>query len=264
MIMRIARTALVAGAVAGILAWGAHQLRAVPLILQAETYELAASDPRVEEPGGSRRQNIGGGDSPAAPASIPSPAAPAALPLAANAQAVHPDAHADNPLRRHALGFLASALVGIGYAFILVGAIVLRGQRVDWRAGALWGLGGFVAFAAAPALGLPPELPGMSAAAVGPRQVWWLATALASAAGLAALVFAGRIPWRAAGAVLVVLPHLVGAPKIVPESGPLPAELAAEFAIVALLTSAMFWLALGATAGHLLGRSEPSAQAETA
>ena len=68
----------------------------------------------------------------------------------------------------------------------------------------------------------------------------------------------------AAGAVLVVLPHLVGAPKIVPESGPLPAELAAEFAVVALLTSAMFWLALGATAGHLLGRSEPSAQAETA
>ena len=255
MIMRIARTALVAGAVAGILAWGAHQLRAVPLILQAETYELAASDPRVEEPGGSRRQNIGGGDS---------PAAPAALPLAANAQAVHPDAHADNPLRRHALGFLASALVGIGYAFILVGAIVLRGQRVDWRAGALWGLGGFVAFAAAPALGLPPELPGMSAAAVGPRQVWWLATALASAAGLAALVFAGRIPWRAAGAVLIVLPHLVGAPKIAPESAFLPAELAAEFAIVALLTSAMFWLALGATAGHLLGRSEPSAQAETA
>jgi len=243
MITRIARTALVAGAVAGVLAWGAHQLRAVPLILQAETYEQAAE--------------------------ISSPAAPAALPAAANAaganvHAAHPDAHADNPLRRHALGFLTSALVGIGYAFILVGAIVLRGRTVDWRAGALWGLGGFVAFAAAPALGLPPELPGMSAAAIGPRQAWWLATALATAAGLAALVFAGRITWRAAGAVLIVLPHLVGAPKIVPESGPLPAELAAEFAIVALLTSAAFWLALGATAGHLLGRSEPSAQAETA
>ncbi|MEK7246611.1 MAG: CbtA family protein [Pseudomonadota bacterium] len=235
MITRIARTALAAGAVAGFLAWGAHQLRAVPLILQAETYEQAAS----------------------------SAAAAATAPIA-NAQAAHPDAHADNPLRRHALGFLTSALVGIGYAFILVGAIVLSGRTVDWRAGALWGLGGFVAFAAAPALGLPPELPGMSAAAVGPRQAWWLATALASAAGLAAVVFAQRIPWRAAGAVLIVLPHLVGAPRIAPESGLLPAELAAEFAVVALLTSAMFWLALGATAGHLLGRTEPSAEAERA
>lgn len=243
MITRIARTALVAGAVAGILAWGAHQLRAVPLILQAETYEQAAE-------------------------SSASAAAPPAAPSPAPAASAHPGAqaaaHADNPLRRHAIGFLTSALVGIGYAFILVGAIVLRGRTVDWRAGALWGLGGFVAFAAAPALGLPPELPGMSAAAVGPRQAWWLATALATAAGLAALVFAGRIPWRAAGAVLILLPHLVGAPKIVPESGPLPAELAAEFATQALLTSAMFWLALGATAGYLLDRSEPSAQAETA
>ena len=234
MIARIARTALIAGAIAGIFAWGAHQLRAVPLILEAETYEHAA-----------------GSTAASAPAAISHPGAQAA-------------AHDDNPLRRHALGFLASALVGIGYAFVLVGAIVLRGRTVDWRAGALWGLAGFVAFTAAPALGLPPELPGMSAAAVVPRQVWWLATALATSAGLAALVFAERIPWRVAGAVLVLLPHLVGAPKVVPESGPLPAELAAEFAVVALLTSAMFWLALGATAGHLLGRSESPAQAETA
>lgn len=235
MIMRIARTALVAGAVAGILAWGAHQLRAVPLILQAETYERAAES-----------------------------SSPAASALAANAHAAHPAARDDKPLRRHALGFLTSALVGIGYAFILVGAIVLRGQTMDWRAGALWGLGGFVAFAAAPALGLPPELPGMSAAAIGPRQAWWLATALATAAGLAAIVFAQRTPWRAVGVVLVLLPHLVGAPKIVPESGLLPAELAAEFATQALLTSALFWLALGATAGYLLGRSERSVQVETA
>lgn len=242
MITRIARTALVAGAVAGILAWGMHQLRAVPLILQAETYEQAAESP-----------------SPAA--AEPTPTASAA---GAQAHAAQPDAPADNPLRRHALGFLTSTLVGVGYAFLLVGAIVLRGRTVDWRAGALWGLGGFVAFAAAPALGLPPELPGMSAAAVGPRQVWWLATALATAGGLAALVFAGRFPWRAAGIVLIVLPHLIGAPKVAPESGLLPAELAAEFAVQALLTSALFWLALGATAGHLLGRPEPSAEAEPA
>ena len=234
MLTRIARTALVAGAVAGILTWGAHQLRAVPLILQAETYEQAAED------------------------------TPAANAPAEHAHAAQADSHADSPWRRLALGFLTSALVGIGYGFVLVGAIVLSGRSVDWRLGALWGLAGFVAFAAAPALGLPPELPGMSAAPVGARQAWWLATAAATAGGLAALVFGAKIPWRAAGIVLMVLPHLVGAPRIALESGPLPAELAAEFAVVALVTSAMFWLALGATAGHLLGRSESSPQPETA
>lgn len=238
MITRIARTALVAGAVAGILAWGAHQLRAVPLILEAETYEQTAAE-----------------NSSSAGAAVAAPAANAAA---------HPDSHADNPWRRHALGFLTSALVGIGYAFVLVGAIVLSGRAVDWRMGALWGLAGFIAFTAAPALGLPPELPGMNAAPVGARQAWWLATALATATGLAALVFGGKLPWRAAGVVLIVLPHLVGAPKITLESGPLPAELAAEFAIVALLTSALFWIALGTTAGHLLGRPESSAETETA
>jgi cobalt transporter subunit CbtA len=238
MITRIARAALVAGAVAGILAWGMHQLRAVPLILQAESYEQTTEST--------------------------APAAAEATPPAAHTHALHPDAHAGVPLRRHALGFLTSTLVGVGYAFLLVGAIVLRGRTVDWRAGALWGLGGFVAFAAAPALGLPPELPGMTAAAVGPRQAWWLATALATAGGLATLAFAERIPWRAAGIALIVLPHLVGAPRITPESGLLPAELAAEFAVQALLISALFWLALGATAGHLLGRAEPAAEAETA
>ncbi len=240
MIARIARTALIAGAAAGILAWGAHQLRAVPLILQAETYEQA------EEHAQAAHEHA---------ATAPTATAPAAP-----GHAAHADSHADDSWRRYALGFLTSTLVGVGYAFVLVGAIVLSGRTVDWRAGALWGLAGFIAFAAAPALGLPPELPGMGAAPVGARQAWWLATALATAAGLAALVFGGKLPWRAAGVVLVVLPHLVGAPKIPPVSGPLPAELAAEFAVVALLTSALFWIALGATAGHLLGRSGSSAE----
>ena len=221
MIARIARAALVAGALAGILAWAALQSRAVPILAEAERYEQAA---------------------------------PGAAGHAAHAAG---DAHASG-WRRHALTFLSTVIIGVGYGFLLVGAIVLSGRPVDARQGALWGLGGFVAFAAAPALGLPPELPGMAAADLGARQIWWLATAAASAGGLALIAFAPAWWAKAAGAALLLLPHLVGAPRVPPESSHLPAELAAEFAVVSLLVSAVFWVALGALSGYLLAKSEPS------
>lgn len=220
MIARIARAALVAGALAGILAWAALQSRAVPILAAAERYEQAA-------------------------------------PSVADHAHVAGDAHVSG-WRRHALTFLSTVIIGVGYGFLLVGAIVLSGRPVDARQGALWGLGGFVAFAAAPALGLPPELPGMAAADLGARQIWWLATAAASAGGLALIAFAPARWAKAAGAALLLLPHLVGAPRVPPEPGHLPAELAAEFAVVSLLASAVFWVALGALSGYLLAKSEPS------
>lgn len=230
MIARIARAALVAGALAGVLAWAAHQWRAVPVIIQAEVHERAAPSP-----------------SSPAPAAHAHDGAPSA--------AAHGD-HGDEGWRRHARTFLTTIVTGIGYGFLLAGAIILSGRPMDARAGALWGAAGFVAFAAAPALGLPPELPGMAAAELGPRQAWWLATAAASAGGIALIVFPRARPAKIAGAVLMALPHLVGAPKVPPAPAHLPAELAAEFAVVSLLSAAAFWVALGALSGYLLAKSE--------
>jgi len=48
---------------------------------------------------------------------------------------------------------------------------------------------GFVAFSLAPAAGLPLGLPGMAAAALEARQIWWVCTVAATAAGLALLAF---------------------------------------------------------------------------
>lgn len=230
MIARIARAALVAGALAGVLAWAAHQWRAVPLIVHAEWYEQAAP-------------------------------AQAAVPHAHESPAHPPTAEGENPdegWRRHARTFLTTIVTGIGYGFLLVGAIILSGRPMDARAGALWGAAGFVAFAAAPALGLPPELPGMAAAELGPRQAWWLVTAAASAGGIALIVFPRARLAKIAGAALMALPHLVGAPKVPPAPAYLPAELAAEFAVVSLLSAAAFWVALGALSGYLLAKSESS------
>src|SRR3981189_465472 len=87
----------------------------------------------------------------------------------------------------------ANILTATGFALVLAGIYALRGRPVTWHEGLLWGLGGFIVFTAAQGLGLPPELPGVSAAPVEARQIWWIATAAATAAGLGLLVF-----WRAA------------------------------------------------------------------
>src|SRR5262249_38283050 len=108
----------------------------------------------------------------------------------------------------------------------------------------------------APAIGLPPELPGMSAADLAARQQWWLLTAAATAAGLGLIVFANPIALRVAGAVLILAPHLIGAPAAPHGAGGVPAELAAAFATASLATAAAFWLLLGSVSGWLYRRFE--------
>ncbi|MBM3566002.1 MAG: cobalt transporter, partial [Alphaproteobacteria bacterium] len=139
MIARIARAALAAGVLVGILAWGALQVRAVPILLQAEAYEQSA---------------------------------PGAAGHATHAEGTPATDHHNEGWRRHAKTFLTTILTGVGYAFLLVGAIMISSRPVDARSGALWGACGFVAFSAAPALGLPPVLPGMETAELGARQIW--------------------------------------------------------------------------------------------
>ncbi len=154
----------------------------------------------------------------------------------------------------------ANVLVGVGFGLLLTAAFVIYGQIINARRGLYWGLAGFAAFALAPSLGLPPELPGMAAGELGPRQVWWLFTALATMAGLGAVVFSTQIWLRAAGAVLIAVPHVIGAPAP-HELGALPPEMVAQFAAATLATAALFWVVLGATAGLVYGRKQREAGA---
>lgn len=157
-------------------------------------------------------------------------------------------------LERTGYTVLANLLTGIGFALMLGGAMALRGRDVDVRRGVLWGLAGYGAFALAPALGLPPELPGTMAADIEARQAWWLATTAASAAGIALLVLTRRGWLQAVGAGLLVLPHLWGAPQPEGVAGLMPAELAARYAAATLVTTALFWVVLGGATGHFFRR----------
>lgn len=148
---------------------------------------------------------------------------------------------------------LFNCLGAFGFALLLAGCYALRGG-VTWPLGLLWGLAGFASFSAAPALGLPPELPGAAAADLAARQLWWVATALGTATGLAC-VFLARTPgMRVLGLLLIAAPHLVGAPHAHDVHSTIPEDLSRAFSIGSLAASAVMWLILGAVTAALAPR----------
>ena len=154
---------------------------------------------------------------------------------------------------RDGLSVLFTTLTYTGYALILVAGMALaqdRGAAITARRGLVWGLAGFVAVQLAPAAGLPPELPGSSAADLGLRQIWWFATVGATASGLALIAFAKGWPARAVAAALILAPHAVGAPHPEAFAGPAPPELAGMFAGRALGVGLAAWALLGLFAAH--------------
>jgi cobalt transporter subunit CbtA len=158
------------------------------------------------------------------------------------------------------LGFtlVANILVGVAYGLFLSVGIAVRsaaaGTRSSAMSGIAWGIAGFAVFQLAPSFGLPPEPPGTVAAALLARQSWWLGTALATAGGLALVIFQKNRALQLLGIVAIAVPHLIGAPQPPPSSGSLPAQIAAEFVAASLGTAALFWLVLGGGVGWLYGR----------
>jgi len=157
-------------------------------------------------------------------------------------------------IERSLYSTLANILAGIGFALILVACIALSGRHVDGRTGVLWGIAGFAVINLAPALGLPPEVPGAMAAELGARQGWWLLCVAATAAGLWMLIFRHGAYWVVAGIVVMALPHLIGAPQPARIGGPVPPELAGHFVAASLVTAAIFWCALGWLSGNFWQR----------
>lgn len=215
MLTRVILAAVVAGLLAGVFATMAQSVRVIPLIHQAETYEEGA-------------------------------------PLAETADVVWVPKEG---MQRTFLTLLSNLVTGVAFALILTAIILILDQPVSLRRGMLWGAGGFVVFVLAPNFGLPPELPGMASGDLAARQAWWIATVSLTGGGLLIFAFKDSIAWMAAGITLVVAPHVYGAPRNPAGQSAVPAELAAEFAIATVVSSALFWLFLGAVLGQLLSRA---------
>lgn len=147
---------------------------------------------------------------------------------------------------------LFNVLTGVGFGLMLAAVLTLRGRPVGLNRGLLWGAAGFVAAALAPAVGLPPELPGMTAAPLVERQLWWLLTVVSTATALGLLAFGSNYALKLMGVALLAAPHLFGAPHPAGAgAGGIPPELAARFASVSLASMAAFWAVLGVGCGYL-------------
>ena len=114
----------------------------------------------------------------------------------------------------------------------------------------LFGVCGFFAVQLAPAIGLPPELPGAAAAELFPRQIWWFFCVLVTILGIWIVSFSQKIPYVLIGIIIILVPHIVGAPEPEFFVGPTPPELASHFASRTLALGAASWVLLGYLSGY--------------
>ena len=246
MIRNLFAAALLAALCAGLITAGLQHFRVTPLILHAETFEGEGGHSHGEAAVAADHEHAAGTPE----HSHDAVAATAAEPVAAEAVEVEEWAPQDG-FERTAYTTLATVLAAAGFALVIGAVSMFAGVPISFANGFLWGIAGFLTFSLAPAYGLAPELPGMPAADLVARQVWWVGTALAT--GAACLLLAKtRAGWAFAVAIaLVVIPHIIGAPVAPDEPSGVPAHLATEFAAITLGTSLVFWLVLGTVFGKL-------------
>jgi cobalt transporter subunit CbtA len=224
MTRRIFVSALIAGAVAGLIGVALQFVFVEPMILEGELYETGARIHFTAQ----GAESIAG-------------APPVIFDLA-----------------RHGLTIASSLVTWVGFALILAAGFGLaeRAERdVGARSGALWGLMAFFAVNLAPAAGLPPELPGTVAAELQARQLWWIGTIVSSLVAIMAFAFMEGGLAVALGLFLLLLPHVIGAPVLDRYFGMAPPELAALFVSRTLAVAALTWAILGASLGWLWTRS---------
>lgn len=163
----------------------------------------------------------------------------------------------DDGIERSFYTLLANFLMSLAYGLLLGSAMVFRGNSSALK-GLVWGMAAYLSLFVAPALGLPPEIPGMEAADLNLRQNWWLLSVVLTVIGLTVFSFSSRY-YKGAGVIFVILPHLIGAPaaKIHGFSHPDPiavaklTELWQQFILHTSIANALLWLIIGITTGFL-------------
>jgi cobalt transporter subunit CbtA len=243
----LALSAAAAGVAAGLFTAVVQHVTTTPIIIEAERYE------------GSAAAHEHGAAAPAHEHAVATVAEDATV-TGAVADAAGEAAAADGEwapvdgLPRTLYTSLATIVIGVGFGLVLLAVMALAGVPINPRTGLAFGIAGFIAVALAPALGLPPEIPGSGAAELGARQTWWFFAVACTAAGIAGLLLT-QVAWiQLGGVVLIALPHIVGAPRIEEFVSTAPAELAGHFAATSLAVTAIFWAVLGYASGAFYER----------
>jgi cobalt transporter subunit CbtA len=236
MLARVLSVGLLAGLLAGLLIAVLQQVTTTPLILLAETYEKESS------------------------ASVPAPGPPREHDHAAHDHGWKP---ADGLSRFFYTG-VATVATAIGMSFLLLAGMIFAGDPIDERRALAWAIAGFVATGLAPAAGLAPELPGSGAGALLARQAWWIATAAATAFALWTFLRSASLTARLVAVVVLLAPHVIGAPPPHALESKVPAEIAAQFAALSLVVQGLLWALAGIAVGRLWPIFAPKASRQTA
>ena len=244
---RLIWAALATAVVVGSVQTGVQRWQAAPLILAAEVYEAQKAE-------------------------APEPVA-AATHVHADAAAPHEHGHAhednvakewepENGFERIGWTWVANSLHAFSMALLVFAVMGVwlyrRGASVGSLALAAWvTAAGFVSLHLWPSLGMPAEVPGVEAAPLHARQVWWV-LAVGSAAGACAVAGFVRASWRwLVAAALLALPFVVGAPQLQgdtlagfdPEAHAALSQLGTQFIWATTWVALSFWASMGVVGG---------------
>jgi cobalt transporter subunit CbtA len=248
MFKNLVLSAAAAGVAAGIFTAVVQHVTTTPIIIEAEKYEGGAA--QHDHAAGTPAHDHNA----AADANAPAMSTPAEEPSPVVAAAEEEEWAPADGIQRTLYTSLATTVIGIGFGLALLGVMALVGVGINARTGLAFGVAAFIAVALAPALGLPPEIPGSGAAELGARQAWWFFAVAAAAIGIAGLLLTKNIWLQIGGVVLIALPHIVGAPHPHEYVSTAPAELAGHFAATSLAVTAIFWAVLGYASGAFYER----------
>ena len=229
MLRKLLATGLLAGLLAGLAVAALQHFVTTPLILAAEVYE---------EP-----------ETPVAAPVVMAEAVPDHSGHSHSAAAGEKEWKPLEGAQRTAFTSVATITTAIGFSMILLAGMSLAGDAISARTAFGWGVTAFVATGLAPSLGLAPVLPGSAAGPLLARQVWWVATALSTGAGLWLLLRCDQLWAKALGLALAFAPHIIGAPHEIAYVSKAPAELAARFVAASLSVQAALWIVSGLMAG---------------
>jgi cobalt transporter subunit CbtA len=232
MLKNLILSAAAAGVAAGILTAVIQHVTTTPIIIEAEKYESGAP---AHEHSGAVDQGT-------------------AAVVATHGEAEDEGWQPADGIERTLFTSLATTVIGVGFGLALLGAMSLAGVPINARNGLAFGIAGFIAASLAPALGLPPEIPGSGAAALDVRQIWWFFAVACTAVGIAGLLLSKAMWMQIGGVALIALPHIVGAPQPNAYVSTAPAELAGHFVAASLAVTAIFWAVLGFASGGFYER----------
>ncbi|MFO1033137.1 MAG: CbtA family protein [Hyphomicrobiales bacterium] len=252
MIGRVVLAALVAGLLSGLVLSGIQYVRLTPLIFAAEVFEHADEH---AGPAAATAEASSGENKPACVENMPGMKM---CPDPGEQPAWEPAPGAE----RLTYTTVASMLTGAGFALVLAAISLFSGVPITRANGLIWGLCGFLAVHVATGAGLPPQVPGTPVADLLARQVWWVGTIIATAAGIY-LIALRRETWAPfVAVVLMALPHIIGAPQPPNAATSVPPQLAAAFVANATAAAAVFWAILGLLLGVLLPRALHTVEAK--